>query len=192
MPPWSCGYAGLYRLNQWQITRKICDHGSHSTRRLPWTTSPFHGSVELPLNQKAKLCVIFDGAHCLMIVSVGVFENGIVRLEYSAFAMYHDWQNIAYHSFTSVFAIVTVSGCLIVYNMFVSARPIVKISAHAGDATTVDWHPTRPYIIATGGAGDRCVKSKFEWVNWILCSKNLKEELTNWYSIIYLSMGSWK
>lgn len=59
-----------------------------------------------------------------------------------------------------VFAIVTVSGCLIVYNMFVSARPIVKISAHAGDATTVDWHPTRPYVVATGGAGDRCVKSK--------------------------------
>ena len=60
----------------------------------------------------------------------------------------------------SVFALVTVSGCLIVYNMFVPARPIVKISAHAGDATTLDWHPTKPYIIATGGAGDRCVKSK--------------------------------
>lgn len=58
-----------------------------------------------------------------------------------------------------MFALVTVSGCLIVYNMFVSARPIVKISAHAGDATTLDWHPTKPYIIATGGAGDRCVKS---------------------------------
>lgn len=57
-----------------------------------------------------------------------------------------------------VFAIVTVSGCLVVYNMFVSARPIVKISAHSGDATTLDWHPTRPYIISTGGAGDRCVK----------------------------------
>ena len=59
-----------------------------------------------------------------------------------------------------MFALVTVSGCLIVYNMFVSARPIIKISAHAGDATTLDWHPTKPYIIATGGAGDRCVKGR--------------------------------
>lgn len=65
----------------------------------------------------------------------------------------------------SVFALVTVSGCLIVYNMFVPSRPIVKISAHAGDATTLDWHPTKPYVLATGGAGDRCVKST------CLCSK---------------------
>lgn len=57
-----------------------------------------------------------------------------------------------------IFGLVTVSGCLIVYNMFVPARAIVKLSAHAGDATTLDWHPTRPYVVATGGAGDRCVK----------------------------------
>jgi hypothetical protein len=36
----------------------------------------------------------------------------------------------------------------------------VKIAAHAGDATSLDWHPTRPYVIATGGSGDRCVKGK--------------------------------
>jgi hypothetical protein len=40
----------------------------------------------------------------------------------------------------------------------VASRAIVKIVAHTGDATTLDWHPTRPYVIATGGAGDRCVK----------------------------------
>ncbi|CAB9500416.1 GATOR complex protein WDR24 [Seminavis robusta] len=56
------------------------------------------------------------------------------------------------------FALVTSSGLLIVYNMFVPSRPLVKISAHAGDATTLDWHPIRSYVIATGGAGDRCVK----------------------------------
>jgi WD repeat-containing protein 24 len=61
-----------------------------------------------------------------------------------------------------VFALVTASGLLIVYNMFVAARPIVKISAHAGDATSLDWHPTKPFVIATGGAGDRCVKSKWD------------------------------
>lgn len=57
-----------------------------------------------------------------------------------------------------VFALVTVSGSLIVYNMHVSVRAIVKIAAHTGDATSLDWHPLRPYVLATGGAGDRCVK----------------------------------
>ncbi len=32
------------------------------------------------------------------------------------------------------------------------------MTAHAGDATTLDWHPRQRGIIATGGAGDRCVK----------------------------------
>jgi hypothetical protein len=44
--------------------------------------------------------------------------------------------------------------------MHVAWKAIVKIAAHAGDATSLDWHPTRPYVIATGGAGDRCVKGK--------------------------------
>mmetsp|Transcript_19354 Transcript_19354/g.27360 ORF Transcript_19354/g.27360 Transcript_19354/m.27360 type:complete len:890 (-) Transcript_19354:965-3634(-) len=56
-----------------------------------------------------------------------------------------------------VFAMVTDSGSLIVYNICVVARPWVKIAAHSGEATTVDWHPTRPYVVATGGS-DRTVK----------------------------------
>jgi WD40 repeat protein len=32
------------------------------------------------------------------------------------------------------------------------------MTAHSGDATTLDWHPTRPNIVATGGANDRSVK----------------------------------
>lgn len=59
---------------------------------------------------------------------------------------------------SSVFALVTVSGSLVIYSMHVSWKSIVKIAAHAGDATSLDWHPTRPYVIATGGSGDRCVK----------------------------------
>jgi WD repeat-containing protein 24 len=57
-----------------------------------------------------------------------------------------------------VFALVTSSGALIVYSQFVSARALVKLNAHSGDATSLDWHPTRRNIIATGGARDRCVK----------------------------------
>jgi hypothetical protein len=56
--------------------------------------------------------------------------------------------------------------------MHVAWKAIVKIAAHAGDATSLDWHPTRPYVIATGGAGDRCVKGKLvleddEWRGWL-------------------------
>lgn len=57
-----------------------------------------------------------------------------------------------------VFAFVTMSGSLVVYSMHVTWKAIVKIAAHAGDASSLDWHPTRPYVIATGGSGDRCVK----------------------------------
>lgn len=57
-----------------------------------------------------------------------------------------------------VFALVTVSGSLVVYSMHVTWKSIVKIAAHTGDSSCLDFHPTRPYVIATGGSGDRCVK----------------------------------
>jgi WD40 repeat protein len=59
-----------------------------------------------------------------------------------------------------VFALVTVSGSLVVYSRHVAMKSIVKIAAHTGDSTCLDFHPTRPYIIATGGSTDRCVKGK--------------------------------
>ena len=59
---------------------------------------------------------------------------------------------------TTVFAVVTVSGSLVVYSMHVAMRALVKVAAHTGDATTLDWHPTRPFVLATGGSGDRSVK----------------------------------
>lgn len=31
-------------------------------------------------------------------------------------------------------------------------------AAHSGDAVTLDWHPIKPNIIATGGSNDRLVK----------------------------------
>ena len=49
-----------------------------------------------------------------------------------------------------MFALVTDGGYLIVYDIRLFARPLVRIAAHSGDATTVDWHPTQPYIVATG------------------------------------------
>lgn len=57
-----------------------------------------------------------------------------------------------------MFALVTTSGSLIVYNQYIAARAFVKMTAHSGDASTLDWHPTRPNVVATGGAGDRSVK----------------------------------
>ena len=56
------------------------------------------------------------------------------------------------------FAMTTDSGYLLVYDSRVVARPYFKVAAHSGDCTSVDWHPTRPYILATSGGRDRSVK----------------------------------
>jgi len=56
-----------------------------------------------------------------------------------------------------ILAMVTNNGFLVVYDARVVIRAMVRIAAHARDATTLDWHPTRPYIIATGGV-DKTVK----------------------------------
>ena len=47
---------------------------------------------------------------------------------------------------------------LLAYDIRLPNRPMIKESAHAGEATSVDWHPTQRYKIATGGSRDRCVK----------------------------------
>lgn len=59
---------------------------------------------------------------------------------------------------TTVFALVTSSGSLIAYNIHVFHKAIAILTAHAGEATALDWHPKQRGIIATGGAGDRTVK----------------------------------
>lgn len=66
-----------------------------------------------------------------------------------------------------VFALVTASGSLIVYNMNIPASSLVKIAAHGDDASTLDWHPTRPYVLATGAA-DRCVKGNKDYRNCLM------------------------
>lgn len=55
---------------------------------------------------------------------------------------------------------VTDTGSLVVYNAATAARPWFRVNAHDGEATTVDWHPTKRYVIATGGAQDRTVKGE--------------------------------
>jgi len=60
-----------------------------------------------------------------------------------------------------VFALVTTNGSLVVFNTHVTWKALVKIAAHDGDASSLDWHPTRPYVIATGGSSDKFVKGKF-------------------------------
>lgn len=57
-----------------------------------------------------------------------------------------------------MFAGVTSSGSLLVYNSRIPARALVKAVAHSGNATAIDWHPSRPDVVATGGSSDRCVK----------------------------------
>lgn len=46
---------------------------------------------------------------------------------------------------------------LCVYDIRIN-KPMVKESTHASEASCVDWHPTRRYILATGGGRDRSVK----------------------------------
>jgi len=58
----------------------------------------------------------------------------------------------------NVFGMVTDSGYLIIYDIRVRVRPWISFIAHAEEATSLDWHSTRPYIIATGGGRDRSVK----------------------------------
>ena len=57
-----------------------------------------------------------------------------------------------------IFAMVTSSGSLILYHRSLPMRALGKLTAHTGDATALDWHPTRRGFLATGGSGDRCVK----------------------------------
>lgn len=60
-----------------------------------------------------------------------------------------------------VFAMVSDNGTLCVYDIRLN-RPVMKTtSAHAGEATSVDWHPSEKYILATGGGRDRLVKGDF-------------------------------
>ena len=57
-----------------------------------------------------------------------------------------------------IFGAVTSNGNLVVYNMHVSIKALVKIAAHTGDAASLDWHPRWPFVVATGGSSDRLVK----------------------------------
>lgn len=59
---------------------------------------------------------------------------------------------------SDLLALVTTSGSLIIYHCSLPRRALVKLTAHAGDATTVAWHPEHWGVVATGGASDRCVK----------------------------------
>jgi len=55
-----------------------------------------------------------------------------------------------------VFALVA-GEWLCLYDIRVN-KPLSKESVHAGDATSLDWHPTRPNVLATAGGRDRSVK----------------------------------
>jgi len=54
------------------------------------------------------------------------------------------------------------------------------MTAHSGDATTLDWHPLVPDIVATGGASDRSVKI---WDLETYLSMNHTKEDGFWYNM---------
>lgn len=55
---------------------------------------------------------------------------------------------------------------LLVYDIRIH-KPMVKESTHAGDATSVDWHPSRRYVLATGGGRDRSVKGALHMTRYL-------------------------
>jgi WD repeat-containing protein 24 len=86
-----------------------------------------------------------------------------------------------------IFGLVTASGSLILYSMHVSVRAMIKIAAHTGDATSLDWHPIRRYDLATGGSGDRTVKV------WNLQSAlDLSSKEVQDHSSISANSNTWK
>ena len=88
-------------------------------------------------------------------------------------------RDIAWHpNNDDVFAMVTDNGTLLVYDIRVTVRPWVRFSVHAGEATTVDWHPTRKYYLATGGGRDRSVKI-WDLENGLSLSKSEDNVATN-------------
>jgi WD repeat-containing protein 24 len=130
-------------------------HQHHQQRFLSLSLfSAFHGSSAA------------ERAGSTGTVNVGS-GGGITKTSYSwhCRAMYEpkseavrDVQWSPFHE--DVFAIVTAGGSLVVYNIHVRVRALVKIAAHSGDATTLSWHPSprMSFVVATGGATDRCVK----------------------------------
>lgn len=65
-------------------------------------------------------------------------------------------------SFLSVFAVVTESSKLVLYDIRLSDEtPMFSIDASFKPILSLDWHPTRKYIVATGGK-DCLVKGMLE------------------------------
>lgn len=108
------------------------------------------GSVQKHSTQRVKRYEKFDGVHFTTTVSASLENNGFSLLLQSCTHLVNT---------LTVFALVTDTGHLIVYNINHPGKPWEKIAAHGAEASTLDWHPTRPYIIATGGVADRSVKS---------------------------------
>ena len=46
---------------------------------------------------------------------------------------------------------------LCIYDIRIN-KTMVRESTHAGDASCVDWHPSRRFVVATGGGRDKSVK----------------------------------
>lgn len=62
-----------------------------------------------------------------------------------------------------MFALVSDNGALCVYDIRLN-RPVMKTtSAHAGEATSVEWHPSDKFVLATGGGRDRLVKGQIHF-----------------------------
>jgi len=78
-----------------------------------------------------------------------------------------------------LFAMVTNNGFLVVHNINLlnNARPMVRVAAHAREATCVDWHPVEKYIIATGSV-DKTVKGKGFYILYVLIISFLQKQIS--------------
>lgn len=89
----------------------------------------------------------------------------------------------------NIFAIVTASGYLIVYNLRLLGRPWLKIAVHSGEATCVDWHPRRKFILATASGRERSIKGKKVKLHHYISIKILLFRPKSLVHLRYLSLG---
>jgi WD40 repeat protein len=112
--------------------RRVVAPRIEEEKRRPWFLAGGGGRAELPQwNYSWVLCKATFEPNCEAVRDI----------------QWNEYQE-------DVFGLVTVSGTLAVYSMHITVKALVKIAAHTGDATSLDWHPTRRFVVATGGSLD--------------------------------------
>lgn len=124
------------------------------------TQSDSNGSVSPLSSQRTRPFGTFSGRNSTTMVSCAqlLVCTDSVKLLLTCLTQYG----------ITVFALVTVSGSLVVYDRRIAIKALAKVAAHNGDASCLDFHPTQPFIIATGGANDNRVNGMYSVVVLVL------------------------